>query len=122
MPQGNGQYYLFQTRKRSQKLLKFIVKGHGYTLKTSIFAIFQKSAKKGGGGWDTVRCPPKWETKKVTDALINQLKVTDYSKGVKTVFQIYLKKTVITGQPTSKLWKSKAEQPKNNVRNCERNP
>ena len=49
VPLGNGQYYLFQTRKRSQKLLKFIVKGHGYTLKTSIFAIFQKSAKKGGG-------------------------------------------------------------------------
>ena len=56
VPLGNGQYYLFQTRKRSQKLLKVIVKGHGYTLKTSIFAIFKKSAKKGGG--DTVRCAP----------------------------------------------------------------
>ena len=45
----------FKQEKGSQKLLKFIVKGHGYTLKTSIFAIFQKSDKKRG---DTVRCAP----------------------------------------------------------------
>ena len=50
VPLGNGQYYLFQTRKRSQKLLKFVVKGHGYTLKNQHFCYLSKICEKRGGG------------------------------------------------------------------------
>ena len=64
----------FKQEKGLKKLLKFIVKGHGYTLKTSIFAIFQKSAKKGGG--DTVRCAPKLLTLHLTKLFVKHTQST----------------------------------------------
>ena len=39
----------FKQEKGLKNYRNSVFKGHGYTLKTSIFAIFQKSAKKGVG-------------------------------------------------------------------------